>query len=80
MIFSGFPGRVGTLFGPISFIFMQFAAKILPSNGFFGPVSGIPPSQHTHITVWEILDPPLKITKILNKVCVLGWNCADSTF
>ena len=39
--------------GPISFIFMQFLANILPNKRFSPQTQGLTPS------VWEILDPPL---------------------
>ena len=44
---------VRPLFGPISFIFMQFTATILPNNRFLAQIQWLAPS------VWEILDPPL---------------------
>ena len=57
--------------GPISFIFMQFSAKILPNNRILFQIQGLAPSS-----AWEILGPPL--TLLLNSiaqggVCWGGW-------
>ena len=41
------------ILSPISFIFMQFSTKILPTNRF------LPQSQKLVPPVWEILDPTL---------------------
>ena len=49
-------GRAGTRASPlgsISFIFMQFSAKIFSNNRFFAKGQGLAP------LVWEILDPPV---------------------
>ena len=45
---------------PISCIFMQFSAKILPNNRFLVSILLVP-------SVWEILDPPLHVYNILYK-------------
>ena len=45
---------MGTPLGPISFIFMQFSAKILPNNRFAST------SQGLATPMWEILNLPLK--------------------
>ena len=52
-IASRAPGPPHPPLGPISVIFMQFSAKILPKNGFLPQTQGLGPR-------WEILDPPLK--------------------
>ena len=55
-------GALGTRApGPISFIFMQFSAKILPNNRILPQIQGLAPSS-----AWEILDPPL--TLLLNSI------------
>ena len=41
--------------GPISFIWMQFLAKILPNNMF------LPETEGLVLPIWEMLDPPLKL-------------------
>ena len=43
--------------GPLSFIFMQFSANILPSNRF------APPPVRVGAPIWEILDTPLPCFK-----------------
>ena len=39
--------------GPVSFVFMQFSAQMLPNNEFLPQTQGLAPP------IWEILDPPL---------------------
>ena len=59
-------GRVG----PISFIFMQFSAKILSNNRFLVRTQGFVPP------VWENLDPPLFKSHITGIFSIQGQNTA----
>ena len=60
-------GRQGRPPGPISFIFIQFSAKILSNNRFLSKLRDWHPCP-----VWDILDPPL-LTNIfaLTECCIL---------
>ena len=52
----GAPGTRDPPLSPISFIFMQFSAKILSSNAFLVQTQGLAPPP-----IWEILDLPLYV-------------------
>ena len=58
--------------GEISFIFMQFSAKILPNNRILFQIQGFAPAP-----AWEILGPPLTLllNSIAQGVSAQGWVC-----
>ena len=46
---SGVGGTKDATLGPISFISMQFSAKILPNDRSFPPLLGLEPLPHTKV-------------------------------